>query len=246
MCRLRYFAIVSSTAKHMTAPHMSAMPVILCMRSCAAWSCMGGGSGGPRVGWRTISKRGEETMRAFGRMVLIAATLMPPAGMAQAADIHVLSVGAVQNAVRELAAEFQKDNGGQVVLTSGPPVVAMAKIKAGEIFDAVIVSDPAMDGLDRDGIVNPESRQRLGRTGLGIAVRADAPAPDLSSPEAFKEALPAARSIAYGDPTLPNQSGEKAQKALAAAGLLDTLKEKLRIVAGQATSQEQIAKGAVE
>ena len=185
-------------------------------------------------------------MRAFGRMVLIAATLMPPAGMAHGADIRVLSVGAVQNAVRALAAEFQKDNGGQIVLTFGSPAVAMEKIKAGEIFDAVIVSEPAMDGLDRDGIVNPESRQRLGRTGLGIAVRADAPAPDLSSSEAFRQTLLAARSIAYGDPTLPNQSGEKAQKVLAAAGLLDALKEKLRIVPGQAASQEQIAKGEVE
>jgi molybdate transport system substrate-binding protein len=187
-----------------------------------------------------------ETMRAFFRTILIAATLMPPAGMALAADIRMLSVGAVQNAVRALAAEFQKDTGGNVVLTFGSPAVAMAKIKAGEIFDAVIVSEPAMDELDRDGIVNPESRLRLASTGLGIAVRADAPAPDLSSPEAFKQSLLAARSIAYGDPSLPNQSGEKAEKVLAAAGILDALKEKLRIVAGQAMSQEQIAKGEVE
>jgi molybdate transport system substrate-binding protein len=70
--------------------------------------------------------------------------------------------------------------------------------------------------------------------------------PDVSTPEAFKQALLAARSIAYGDPSLPNQSGEKAQKVLAAAGIFDALKEKLRIGGAQAESQEQIAKGEIE
>jgi molybdate transport system substrate-binding protein len=185
-------------------------------------------------------------MRRFGRMILIAATLMSIAGMAGAADIRMLSVGAVQNAVRTLAAEFNKETGQQVVLTIGSPAVVMQKIKAGEIFDAVIVSEAAMDELDGDGIVNPESRVRLASTGLGIAVRAGAPALDLSTPEAFKQALLAAKSIVYGDPTLAHQSGEKTEKILAKAGILETLKPKLRIVAGQAASQELVAKGEVE
>jgi molybdate transport system substrate-binding protein len=185
-------------------------------------------------------------MRAFGRTVLIAATLMSLAGMAGAAEIRVLSVGAVQNAVRTLAAEFNKETGRQVVLTVGSPAVVMQKIKAGDTFDAVIVSEAAMDELDRDGMVNPESRVRLASTGLGIAVRAGAPALDLSTPEAFKQALLAARSIVYGDPTLPHQSGEKTEKILTRAGILETLKPKLRIVPAQAASQELIAKGEVE
>jgi molybdate transport system substrate-binding protein len=185
-------------------------------------------------------------MRRFGRMILIAATLMSIAGMAGAADIRMLSVGAVQNAVRTLAAEFNKETGQQVVLTIGSPAVVMQKIKAGEIFDAVIVSEAAMDELDGDGIVNPESRVRLASTGLGIAVRAGAPALDLSTPEAFEQALLAAKSIVYGDPTLPHQSGEKTEKILAKAGILEALKPKLRIVPGQAASQELIAKGEVE
>jgi len=69
---------------------------------------------------------------------------------------------------------------------------------------------------------------------------------DVATPEAFKQALLAAKSIVYGDPTLPNQSGEKAEQILASAGLLDALKGKLRIVPGQAESQDLIAKGEVE
>ena len=185
-------------------------------------------------------------MRTFGRVASIAAVLTSLTGMAAAADIRVLSVGAVQNAVRNLAADFARESGHQVLFTIGSPAVVTQKIKDGEVFDAVIVSEPAMDGLDRDGIVNPESRVRLANTGMGVAVRAGTPVPDVSTPEAFKQALLAAKSIVYGDPALPNQSGEKAEKILAKAGLLDTLKGKLRIVPGQAASQELIAKGEAE
>jgi molybdate transport system substrate-binding protein len=185
-------------------------------------------------------------MRAFGRTISITAVLVSLAGMAAAADIRLLSVGAVQNAVRPLAADFSKETGHKIVFTVGSPAVVAQKIKDGEIFDAVIVSEPAMDRLDKEGIVNPESRVRLANTGIGVAVRAGAPAPDLATPDAFKQALLAAKSVVYGDPTLPNQSGEKAEQILAKAGILDALKPKLRIVPGQAESQDLIAKGEVE
>jgi molybdate transport system substrate-binding protein len=185
-------------------------------------------------------------MRAFGRTVSIAAVLVSLAGMAAAADIRVLSVGAVQNAVRPLAADFSKETGHKIVFTVGSPAVVAQKLKDGDIFDAVIASEPAMDRLDKEGVVNPESRVRLANTGIAVAVRAGAPVPDLATPDAFKEALLAAKSIVYGDPTLPNQSGEKAEQILAKAGILDALKGKLRVVPGQAESQDLIAKGEVE
>src|SRR6266849_8579618 len=185
-------------------------------------------------------------MRSFGRNACIAVTLVSLTSMAGAADIRVLSVGAVQNAVRALAADFGTESGHRVVLTFGAPVVVTQKIKDGEVFDAVIVSEPAMDRLDQDGVVNPESRVPLAKTGLGVAVRAGAPLPDLSTPEAFKAALTAAKSIVYGDPSLPNQSGEKAERVLANAGIIDALKPKIRIVPSQADSQALIAKGEVE
>ncbi len=185
-------------------------------------------------------------MRAFGRTISITAVLVSLAGMAAAADIRVLSVGAVQNAVRPLAADFSKDTGHKILFTVGSPAVVAQKLKDGEIFDAVIVSEPAMDRLDKEGIVNPESRVRLATTGIGVAVRAGAPAPNLTTPDAFKQALLAAKSVVYGDPTLPNQSGEKAEQILAKAGILDAVKPKLRIIPGQAESQDLIANGEVE
>ena len=185
-------------------------------------------------------------MRFFRRIASAAATLISLTSMAGAADIRVVGVGAVQNALRVLAADFGNETGHRVVLTIDAPAVVMQKIKDGDIYDAVIVSEPAMDRLDKEGVVNPESRVPLAKTGMGVAVRAGAPLPDLSTPEAFKQALLAAKSVVYGDPTLPNQSGEKAERILVQAGILDALKPRLRIVPSQAASQELIAKGEAE
>jgi molybdate transport system substrate-binding protein len=185
-------------------------------------------------------------MRFLRRIASVAATLISLTSMAGAADIRVLSVGAVQGALRDLAAEFGNETGHRVVLTIDSPAIVTQKIKDGETYDAVIVSEPAMDRLDKEGVVNPESRVPLAKTGMGVAVRAGAPLPDLSTPEAFKQALLTAKSVVYGDPTLPNQSGEKAERILVQAGILDPLKPRLRIVPSQAASQELIAKGEVE
>jgi len=185
-------------------------------------------------------------MRFLRRIASVAATLISLTSMAVAADIRVLSVGAVQGALRDLAAEFGNETGHRVVLTIDSPAIVMQKIKDGETYDAVIVSEPAMDRLDKEGVVDPESRVPLAKTGMGVAVRAGAPLPDLSTPEAFKQALLTAKSVVYGDPTLPNQSGEKAERILVQAGILDPLKPRLRIVPSQAASQELIAKGEVE
>jgi molybdate transport system substrate-binding protein len=184
-------------------------------------------------------------MRAIGLTVTIAATLMSLSSMARAADIRVLAVRAPEAAIRNLAADFAKETGHQVIFTIGSPAVVMQKIKANEVHDAVIVSEPAMDQLDRDGIVNPESRIRLAKTGIGVAVRDGATVPDLSTPDAFKQALTAAKSIVYGD-VLPNQSGEKVEKILGQLGILDALRPKIRIVSGHANSQALIAKGDIE
>ncbi|HEY2184200.1 MAG TPA: substrate-binding domain-containing protein [Xanthobacteraceae bacterium] len=107
-------------------------------------------------------------MRAIGRTVVIATMLVLAGGMARAADIRVLGIDAVQEAVRALAAEFGKDTGQEVAVTFASPEAALEKIRAGDIFDALIASEAAMDELDVDGIVNPESRVRLASAGTGL------------------------------------------------------------------------------
>jgi len=184
-------------------------------------------------------------MRAFGRSVLIVSTLLGLAGMAAAAEVRVLATRATEGALVALAKEFAQESGHRAVFTIGSPAAVMAKIKANEIYDVVVLAEPAIDQLDRQGLVNPESRVRLANIGLGVAVREGAPAPDIATADAFKQALTNAKSIVYGE-VFPNTSGERIEKMLAGMGMLDTLKPKLKIVPGHANSQALIAKGEIE
>jgi molybdate transport system substrate-binding protein len=185
-------------------------------------------------------------MRVAVCTATIAVVLLSLADMAGAAEIRVLGVSPVEPAVRNLAAEFTKETGHHVVLTVTPPAAALEKIAANEVYDAVIMSEPAMDRLDKEGLVNPESRERLAGVGLGVAVRAGTAVPGVSTPETFKATLSSAGSIVYGDPTLPGHSGEKVERILKQAGLLDALKPKIRIIPGLAASQTMIANGEVD
>jgi ABC-type molybdate transport system substrate-binding protein len=78
-----------------------------------------------------------------------------------------------------------------------------------------------------------------------MAVHPTATAPDLSTPDAFKKALTGAKSIGIGDPTVPNGSGVVIQCILAASGIMDTIKPKVKVV-GLDPGQEMIAKGEIE
>ena len=107
-------------------------------------------------------------MRTAARTLLIASMLALLSGMACAADIRVLGVDTVQDAVRALAQEFGRETGKEVELTFDSAQGLQEKIKAGAIFDALIAPEAAMDALDTDGIVNPESRVKLASGGAGM------------------------------------------------------------------------------
>jgi molybdate transport system substrate-binding protein len=166
-------------------------------------------------------------------------------GMAAAAEVRVLATRATEGALATLAKEFAQETGHRAVFTIGSPAAVMAKIKANEIYDVVVLAEPAIDQLDKQGLANPESRVRLANIGLGLAVREGAPVPDIATADGFKQALTNAKSIVYGE-VFPNTSGERIEKMLASMGLLDTLKPKLKIVPGHANSQALIAKGEIE
>ena len=183
-------------------------------------------------------------MRSSGRALFGAFAFLLSAGVADAADLRVLSVGSVQIAAKALAADFSKSTGNQVVLTIVAPSEIGSKL-ASAAYDMVICSVPAMAALEEAGSLRGGSRSPLARVGIGVMVRAGAPLPDVSTPAAFKQTLLAARSIVHGDPTTPNQSGVVTMKILANAGVLDAIKGKAR-AANLAEGFAMVAKGEVE
>jgi molybdate transport system substrate-binding protein len=165
--------------------------------------------------------------------------------MATAAEVRLISVGAVKGALDKIIADYSKATGNKVNYTVGSPLVVSQKLAAGEVFDVVVQSVPAMDDYTKLGGIKADTRVKVARGGIGIAVAPQATPPNISPPAAFKTALLNAKSIAVGDPAMPNGSGILIQAILQNSGVMDDIKSKLRVV-GLDPGQQQIAKDEIE
>jgi molybdate transport system substrate-binding protein len=113
-----------------------------------------------------------------------------------AAELKVLSGNGPKAAVRALCAQFERATGHKVDLHFAVNADVIKKAESGESFDVVVGNPPTIDRLIKSRKV-AGSRTDFGRAGLGVAVRAGAPKPDISTVEAFKVALLMSKSIAY-------------------------------------------------
>jgi molybdate transport system substrate-binding protein len=161
---------------------------------------------------------------------MAAVVALMAASNAAADDVRVLSVGSVQVATKVLAAEFERTTGHRIVFTIVSPD-RIAERLASNPYDMLIASVPVVAALDKTGAIRAGTRAPLARAGIGVMVRDNAPTPDVSTPDAFKRTLLAAKSIAYGNPARPNQSGEVTVRILTKAGILEAVTPKLRAAA---------------
>jgi len=162
--------------------------------------------------------------------------------MAQAADITVLATPGIREAYLQLVPQFEKASGNKVATTWAGTADVMKRMKAGEVFDAVILAANSLEELTDTGRLMAGSRADLARSLVGVAVRAGAPKPDISSQEALKKTLLAAKSI--GISTGP--SGVYLTGLFQRTGVLDEIKPKLRTPPSGAAIGELIAKGEAE
>src|SRR5437870_8283117 len=128
---------------------------------------------------------------------LVAAVATASVGHAQAAEVKVLSAGAVRAIVTDLAEAFHQETGHTVTLAFGTVGVIRQRLTAGEPVDVVIMSDAAIDETARQGAVVPGTRTDIARTGMGVAVRRGGRKPAFSRREALSRALLAGRSLVY-------------------------------------------------
>jgi molybdate transport system substrate-binding protein len=136
---------------------------------------------------------------------------------AQAAEIVVLAAAAVQEPFEAVVHGFEHDTGNKVAATFGSVGAIQGKLKAGANADMVILSTGLVTAAEKDGAARAGSRAVIGRAEVGVAVRNGTPAPDISTADAFKKALLAAKSISFTDPA----GGGTA--AVFVAGMLDRL-----------------------
>jgi molybdate transport system substrate-binding protein len=149
-----------------------------------------------------LSNKFRKTLSlAFRTAVLLAASIQFFAGTACAEEIRVMTSGAFTAAYLELIPEFERATKDKIVTAATSMGTGAASIPSrlqrGEAVDVVIVADAALDELIKDGRVVAGSRVALARSGIGMAVRAGAPKPDIGSVDALKRTLLRAKSIAY-------------------------------------------------
>lgn len=114
--------------------------------------------------------------------------------MASGVELKVISSQAIKEAYLALAPEFERVSGHKLNTTWNGTIDILKKLRAGETFDMVILVTPSMDEMIKEGKVVAGSRVDLVRSGIAIGVPHGAPKPDISSVEAVKRALLAAKN----------------------------------------------------
>src|SRR5436190_225355 len=154
------------------------------------------------------------------------------AQMACAAEIKLLTAGAMRAVVVAVLADFEKQTGHKVSLDNDTAGGLSKRIDGGEAFDVAIVTPAVVDDLAKKGRIIPGSRIDLAKVGMGVAVKEGAPAPDISTIDAFRRTLLAAKSVAYIDPKVGGSSGIYFDKLLDRLGIADQVRSKARLKAG--------------
>ena len=165
------------------------------------------------------------------RAIAAAAALIVTAGSGHAAEVDAMITTAMKAAVDELAPPFERASGHVLRITYGPSGGLARRLNAGEPADLVVVDSKALDELIKQGKVAP-GRTDVARTGIGIAVRKGAPKPDVSSPEALKRALLAAKSIAHTAPAGGGVTAAHVMGVFEKLGIAAEVTPKVKLAAG--------------
>jgi len=142
------------------------------------------------------------------------------------ANIKVMLSAAFKEAYLELVPPFERASGDKVENLWVPSVQMMNRLKGGETVDLVILSAAALEDLRKAGIVS--ERTDLARSGIGVAVKTGAPKPDISSGEALKRTVLAAKGIAYST----GPSGIYLIKLFERMGIAEQIKSRVKQVQG--------------
>ncbi len=164
-------------------------------------------------------------------------------GGAQAAELKVLCSNGLREVVLELAPQFERATGHKLDLTFGLAAAFKQKIEDGEPFDVAVLTPAFIDETVKLHKVSADTRAVIARAGNGLAIRAGAPRPDISTPEAFKVALINARSIAYAK---AGQSGVYFVGLIDRLGIADAINVKSRAEASGVEGGAAVARGDAE
>jgi molybdate transport system substrate-binding protein len=142
------------------------------------------------------------------------------------AEIKLLSTTALKTSIDELTARFERASGKKLIASYAPSTQIAKRVAEGEFSDVAIATGSGIDNLIKQGRVAPGTRIDIARSAIGVAVRPGTPRPDISSLDALKRALLAAKSIGMSNPQGGGASGIHLWSVFERLGIADALKPK--------------------
>jgi molybdate transport system substrate-binding protein len=181
-----------------------------------------------------------------GRIAAIACFLFTFVGAASAAEMKVFSTIGVKAALEELAPKFEKATGNKLTITFGTAAILVKKVQAGESADVLVLTKQGLEALAKESKVTPGSDTSFASSGMALVVKQGAPKPDISTPEAYKQALLKAKAIAYSNPVSGGASGVFFAKTLDKMGIAEAVKDKTHFPPPSGNSANLVVSGEAE
>ena len=176
------------------------------------------------------------------RSIIAAAGLLLFPQLAESAEIRLLASGAVKEAYRELLPGFEKASGHTVSAAWSNTTDIRKRVAGGELADLVILGNNGTEALIHDGRLVASTRTAFAKSGIYVAVRAGAPAPDIGSADALKRTVLAAKSVAYSS----GASGTYIVTMFQKLGIYDEVRAKASVMKPNEPVGGSVARGDAE
>ncbi|WP_439400255.1 molybdate ABC transporter substrate-binding protein (plasmid) [Bradyrhizobium sp. PMVTL-01] len=201
----------------------------------------------PEIAVGQVTRRGGSNMKLISAAALGLAVLgITAANTARASEIKLLCAVALHPAYDVLIPDFEKSSGHKVTVAYGNAGAIADRFQNGESADLIINAAPFVDTLRAQGKVVAGDRIILARVGVSAFVRKGAPKPDISSVDAFKRSMLAAKSIIYPDPAGGGASGVYMVSLLERMGIAEEMKSKTKLSPSANVLYASVAGGDVE
>jgi len=182
-------------------------------------------------------------MKTF--LLATAALLAVHVCTARADEVTLIAPGGIRAPIQKMIPDFERKTGHTVKATFGSGNGTKQQVMKGEAFDVPIVQPPLAEVI-ATGHVIPETETPLATVAVALAVRKGTPKPDISTPEALKKTLLAAKSVAFPDGARGAAAGVSFDQTLKTLGIYEQMQSKITRAQGGARSMEMLAKGEVE
>jgi molybdate transport system substrate-binding protein len=185
----------------------------------------------------------KTSLRTTAGLLLGLAAVSAPIASLKGAELQILAGGAMAEPLRQLATQFESASGHKLVLRFGTTPELIKLATTGGPFDLGVFPEDVLKDVAARAQFAPGPATGIARVGLGVAVRSGAPRPDISTPDALKQTLLKARTIA----TIPaSATGTQLLQVFEVLGISEAMKPKIRPQATPAQIVQTVASGEVE